>query len=290
MSGKSVTVGFLGPSCTFGYQAASKLLSDSRICRYRPKPISFPNHSAICDAVGRGKVKYGVVAIENVLDGVVTETVHAVESVASHRGIAICGEVTVPIELFCMSKTGEFPKRLLSHHTALRQCHSFVTELQGRGVIIEVRASTGQAAEEASKGPCVAALAPSVALRSLGLNLVVPESVVDHKNSATRFWVLSKEYARRTGKDKTCFLINLEQSMSGALYKSLGIFADNGINVLLLYPIPVLGRCWEYTFLVEASGHVDDVEMDRAWDDFRKLWISLQPMRFLGSYPNSTSV
>lgn len=290
MSGKSVTVGFLGPSCTFGYQAASKLLAGSRIFRCRPKLIPFLNHSAICDAVGRGKVKYGVVAIENVLDGVVTETVHAVESVASHRGIAICGEVTVPIELFCMSKTGKLPKRLLSHQTALRQCRSFVTEIQGRGVVVEARASTGQAAEEASRDPDTAALAPSVALRSFGLQLVAPESVVDYKNSATRFWVLSKEYARRTGNDKTCFLINLEQSMSGALYKSLGIFSANEINVLLVYPIPILGRRWEYTFLVEVSGHVDDVEMDRAWDDFRNLGISLQPMRFLGSYPNSTSM
>lgn len=292
---KTVEVGYLGPdTCTFGYQALQKYFSTNNKDHHdKPNPVSFTTHHAICEAVGSMKVKYGVVAVENVIDGVVAETVRAIESADSHLSVKICGEVAVPIELFYMNKTGkkDLPKRLLSHQVALGQCRNFVSFLQDKGVKVEARPSTGQAAKEASEDPESAALASRLALKTYGMKLIENESVVDHKNSVTRFWVLGKQHARKSeeGKDKTCFLVNLEQTASGVIYKTLGVFSDNGISVLLIYPSPILGKQWEYTFLVEVSGYVTDENMNKAWNEFRNLGISLQPMRFLGSYPDITS-
>lgn len=292
---KTVDVGYLGPDpCTFGFEALQKFFNHgNKIWQIRPNAIPFKGHFEICHAVGIMRVKYGVVGIENVIDGVVAETVRAIESVDSHLGVKICGEVTVPIKLFYMSKSGrkEPLKRLLSHEKALGQCSRFKSALQEQGIIIETRPSTGQAAKEAAENPEVAALASMLALRKYKLQLLEKESVTDHKNSVTRFWILGKQHAPKSddGKDKTCFLVNLEQAAVGVLHKTLGVFEKQGISVLLMFPSPILGKQWEYTFLIEVSAHITDESLDRAWNEFRSLGISLQPMHFLGSYPDSTS-
>ena len=239
------------------------------------------------------EITYGVVGVENVIDGVVAETVRAMETVDSHLGVKICGEVTMPIELFYMSKNGrkEQPKRLLSHEKAIGQCGTFVSHLRSKGVVVETRSSTGQAAKEAAENPEIAALASSLAQKNYRLQLIEKESVTDHKNSVTRFWILGKQHAPKSEHgNKTCFLVNLEQAQAGVLYKTLGVFASRGISVLLVFPSPILGKQWEYTFLIEVAGYITDEAMDKAWNEFRSLGISLKPMHFLGSYPDATSI
>ncbi|MEK7538324.1 MAG: prephenate dehydratase domain-containing protein [Patescibacteria group bacterium] len=291
---RKIKVGYLGPGTnTFGYQALQKFFAGKGFKNI--EAVAFTNHSEVCLAVGNMEVDYGVVAIENVIDGVVAETIRAIESVDSHLGLKIWGEVILSIELFYMSKSGDesLVKKLLSHPTAIGQCRKLVSMLQERGIPIEVQPSTSRGAELASSDSEVAALASKVALRNFGLKLIRKESVTDYKNSATRFWVLGKEHAR-LGEDtalkfKTCFLANLEQTASGVLHKTLGVFAEKGISVLLVYPSPILGKKWEYTFVLEVGGHVSESRMIEAWEDFRKLGISLLPLRFLGSYLDTTS-
>jgi chorismate mutase/prephenate dehydratase len=289
-------IGYLGPdNCTFGYQAFTKAFSpESDICRERPRPISFPDHRSICQAVGDLSIDYGVVAVENSVDGVVAESVRAIDEMHAHLGIAICGEVTVPIELIYMSQTGEekLPKRLLSHQVAIGQCRTFVSGLQKQGVTVELKPSTGAAAKEASQDSESAALASRLALEKYHLKAINNGSLLDHKSSTTRFWILGKQHARKSDKIrryKTCFLASLEQKADGVLHKTLGVFADQKVSVLLQYPIPVLGKKWEYTFLIEVGGHVSDPKIEASWKNFRELGISLQPLQFLGTYPDVTT-
>lgn len=295
---RKIRVGYLGPGAdTFGYQALQKFFENKGLKDIEAVP--FKEHSGICFAVGNMEVDYGVVGIENVIDGVVLETLRSVESVDSHLGLKIWGEVTLPIELFCMSKSGDesLVKRLVSHNKALGQCSKLVSQFLEGGAIVQAVESTGLSAEMASLDPEVAALASKTALKSFGLKLIRKESVVDYQNSATRFWVIGKKHSQLAKNDvveplvryKTCFLANLEQTASGVLHKTLGVFADNGISVLIIYPSPILGKKWEYTFVLEVSGHVSEPRMINAWEDFRRLGISLVPLRFLGSYPDTTS-
>ena len=186
---ESVKVGYLGPdTCTFGYQALQKFFNYSdKIWQAKPVAVPFKNHDEICQAVGDMEIRYGVVAIENVIDGMVAETVRAIESVDSHLGVKICGEVTVPIELFYMSKSGkkDSVERLLSHQVALGQCRQFVSSLQKTGIVIETRPSTGEAAKETAGNSKIAALASVLAQKEYRLQLIEDESVVDHRNSVT---------------------------------------------------------------------------------------------------------
>lgn len=287
-------IGYLGPNMsTFGYVAAEKFFSPKTSEKSDIEFIPYKTHEEVCLATGRKEVNCGVVAIENVIDGVVPETVRAIENVDGHLGLKVQAEVVVPIELFFMRKeNNEEPlKKLISHPVAIRQCSEFVSMLQKKneGLIVEYRDSTGNAAEEASKNPEIAVIASINACKIYDLKCVYKESVADHKNSLTRFWVIGKEHANKTGKDKTCFLVNLEQSVPGSLWKAIGVFASRGINLLLIYPCPIPGKQWEYTFLLEFKGYVTDEKMEEAWLEFRKLGLSLNPPRFIGSYPDITS-
>ncbi len=285
----TIKVGYLGPDgATFGHQALQKFFNGRS---EEILPVPYLSHDAICYAVGSKEVAYGVVAVENVIAGVVAETIRAIEVHDAHLGVKIWGEVTVPIQFFCMSKhgAGTIPTRLLSHSMGIAQCSTFVAKLRAEGVTVEDTKSTSEAAEKAHEDTTIAALASEVALALHDLKLVYPDSVTDHKNSETRFWILGKEHADPTGKDKTCFLVNLEQSQAGVLSRTMDVFAKRNISVLIVYPSPILGRQWEYTFVIEVRGHVLDSNLNEAWEEFRSLGLSLHPMHTLGSYPDVTS-
>lgn len=261
----AIKVGYLGSDAsTFGYMAMRQYFQKIGL---DIEPKGFGSHAEICEKVGRNHIDFGVVAIENVLDGVVTETARTIEKIDNQLGLAIQGEVLLPIKLYAASKTGSYDdiKKLISHRSALGQCSLFVSRLEARGIVTDVRSSTGVAAQEASSNPEVAALASLDAVNECGLLLIEPDSVTNHGNSATRFWILGKKHAERTGNDKTCFLVNLEQAQFGALHKTFGVFAQEKINILLIYPIPIFGKMWEYTFLVEVQGHIDDDSITNAW-------------------------
>lgn len=284
----TIKVGYLGrDASTFGYMAMQRYFHDRGI---KIKPKGCGSHAEVCELVGRMHADLGIVAIENVLDGIVPDSARAVAKVNSYLGLKIQGEIVLPIRLYVASKTGKLTdiKKVISHQSALGQCSFYISKLESSGVVIEARNSTGAAAEETSLDHSLAALVSAEAAEECGLQMVHQSAVTNHESSATRFWILGKSHAPRTGDDKTCFLINLDQSQPGALFKALGVFAQENINLLLMYPISIFGKQWEYSFLIEVSGHINDDPIDRAWQEFNNLGISFHPMRFLGSYPNGT--
>jgi len=275
-------VGYLGPDGTFGHIATKQYFADDNSVLL----VAYKTHSEICKAVAKKEAKYGIVAIENVIKGVISETMLSVENELEHYGLSICGEIAIPIQFFYMRKPGDGPiTKILSHSAVFDQSQEFIS---AQRLITENRDSTAEAAEEASKSDGIAAIASSSAEDIYGLERILPESVEDQKGNLTRFWVLSKVYADKTENDKTCFLLNLRHSQEGALYKAISPFSDRKINLLLIYPIPIPGKHWEYTFMVEYQGHIDDENMDAAWTELRKSGLYTNTARFLGSYPNST--
>jgi chorismate mutase/prephenate dehydratase len=257
------------------------------------EPVKYPTHLDICNAVASKKVSLGVVAIENTLDGVVAESARAVEKVDSHKGLKILGEVVLPIKMYYANRTGDSSsvKKVISHPAALGQCNYFVKELSDTGILSESRSSTSAAAKETAESDgSIAVLSSIEAIEHYGLKLLKQDSVTNHPTSATRFWIIGKAHADRTGDDKTCFLVNLQQSQPGGLEKTLRVFSDEGVNVYILYPISIFGKQWEYTFLIEVKGHIDDPAVDRASNNFDQLGLAFRSMQFLGSYPNKSGL
>lgn len=284
----TIRVGYLGvDEFTFGYMAMQQHFNGTEI-----EPIKHNTHMDICNAVGNKKVQLGVVAIENTLDGIVAETARAMEEAERMPGVKILGEIILPIKLYYANKSGNSSdvKKVVSHPSALGQCNYHVRELRENGISNESRSSTSEAAKEATSDESIAVLSSIEAIKHYGLKLLKESSATNHESSATRFWVIGKEHADRTGDDKTAFLINLDQKVVGSLHKSFGVFAEAGVNVYVIYPISIFGKQWEYTFLVEVKGHIEDKPVKEAYINFKKLGISLHGMQFLGSYPNKSGI
>lgn len=300
-------VGYLSPNTevgsdktTFGYLAAEKHFFDQRD---GIEFINFPSHEEICYAVARQELDYGVVAAENSVVGFVPETIRAVCDAEIYGGLRVGAEIIVPIEMFYLRKENrkDPPKLVLSHTVALQQCNRFLRSLRAQGIDINFRRSTGEAAYEASKNSEYAALATDRAESAYGLIRLEPYSVTDHETARTRFWIIGKQHAQRTGKDKSAFLVSLSRDESGVLWKTLGSFFSTKSkgqsiykqkevcpNLLYVYPLPIPGRPWEYNFLLEFSGHVDDPEIHEGLENFMYSGLSLMHARFLGSYPRTT--
>ena len=279
-------VGYLGPdNVTFGFMTAERYFLESKM-----EFVPFENHYKICEAVGKGNVEYGVVAIENVIDGVVAETIHAVEHIFRKHGLCIFAETELPIKLFYfqMADANIKPTKVLSHLTALRQCQKFISSLQGQGLTVEVRNSTGQAAKEASNDPMISVIASEKAETIYNLKRLVADSVADQEHNFTRFWILSKKQNVKTGHDKTCILINLEQQESGGFCRALECFAKKQVNLLTVCPNPIPGRKWEYTFVLEFAGHILDENVDSAYEALSDSGVCVGGPLLLGSYPVST--
>lgn len=303
-----VKVGYLGPdtpngpdTTTFGYMAAKKYFPGKND---GVELTNFPSHEKICIAVAKQEITSGIVAVENSVHGFVAETIRAVSDAEMYGGLRVCGEVVVPIELYYLRKQTDdsLPKAVISHSVALSQCDNFLQKLKSQGIDSEVRRSTAEAAYEASQNPDYAAIASARAEQAYGLRRLVPGSIVDDKSAMTRFWVLGKQHAEKTGRDKTAILVALRQDEAGSLWKTLGSFVatktDDGSyrlnddelrpNLLYIYPLPISGRHWEYNFLLEFNGHNDDPVIHNGLERFIKSGVSLMHARFLGSYPSVT--
>lgn len=308
-----IKVGYLGANTaegpdktTFGYMAARKLFGNEKHVEY----VNYPSHAKICTAVARQEIQKGVVAIENTIEGFVAETIRAVGDSEIDGGVHVQAEVVVPIALYYLRKeiTASLPELVISHTVAMGQCSKLIQRLKTAGVKTEFRNSTGEAAYEASKNPQIAAIASFEAEKAYHLKRIEPDSVTDLQHVQTRFWVLGKEHAQRTGKDKTAVLVSLKQDEPGALWRTLGCFLaeENGQdrelfrmkakeerpNLLFVYPLPIAanGKQWEYNFLLEFGGHLQDEPIHQGLTAFKQSGISLAPARFLGSYADVTSV
>ena len=280
-------VGYLGPEkSTFGYMAALKHFGVGEEVEY--VPVS--PQPTICTAVRHGMVDFGVVAVENVIDGAVFETIRAMRAESSF-GVRVCGEVTIPIEIFLLRamKDGTLPRKVLSHQTAVRQCSKFVAELAKQGVEVAYAASTGEAALQAKGNPDIAALGPAILEETVGLTRVSEASVVDEPDdNFTRFWVLGmrNNTSVPTGKDKTSLLVSLGRGEPGSLCRSLQPFEQAGINLCFMFPIPIARRRWEYTFLMELEAHIGEPKMESAIEALEEGGALC--VKVLGSYPNSS--
>ena len=290
MSSDRPTVGFLQPEATFTHLAA--------IAHFGRDAIFEPMESeAICQAVQQGEIEYGVLPIENLLEGTVGATL---DFVSATEGINVVAEVYLPIHHHLLTKTSlEQVTRIYSHPQALSQCRRSIRRLSeelGREIEVIEESSTARGAEiaAASEDPGAAALATAVAALYYRLK-VVRENMEDGAENATRFWVLGhNDVPDTTGGDKTTLLFDLE-NQPGALVKVLSLFSSRGLNATMLQSRPSRldqqEGLWEYTFIVEYLGHINDAGLAEAFAEVKAgLGTICKRIRLLGSYPRSSLI
>jgi chorismate mutase/prephenate dehydratase len=112
------------------------------------------------------------------------------------------------------------------------------------------------------------------------------ENIEDNPDNVTRFWVISREAAKRTGDDKTAILFTTSHK-PGALAEVLDVFRDAGINLTDIEKRPSQKVNWEYYFFIDTQGHADDDRMRVAIEAARSHCLQLT---VLGSYPRASEV
>jgi len=270
-------VGYLGPVATFTHQAALEHFGISA------KYIPLPTIKDVFEEVERGNIDYGVVPVENTIEGVVNYTL---DMFLVKPNIKIVGEIIIPVAQHLLSLAEDISqiKKVYSHPHALAQARSWLDKHLPNAQRIEVE-STAKAAEMALEDETAAAIASEAAARVYNLNLLA-QNIQENLNNYTRFLVIGKRGLGRSGKDKTSLLFAVKDE-AGALYKALEPFYKHNVNLTKIESRPSKEKSWDYVFFVDLEGHIEDENVKRALEELKGR---TKLVRVLGSYPSALKV
>jgi len=234
-------------------------------------------------AVSNGEAELGMIPIENSVAGRVADIHHLMPN----AGLHIIAEWFLPIRNQLMAPKGaslDTIKTVESHVMALGQCRRVIRELKLKPI---VHADTAGSAREVaeSKNITRSAIASRLAAEIYGL-AILKENVEDESHSTTRFIVLSREKKwapRGQGKVVTTFVFRV-RNVPAALYKAMGGFATNGINMTKLESYMVGGNFFATQFYADVEGHPDDTSLVFALEE---LGFFSKELTILGVYPAS---
>ncbi len=272
---KPLRIAYLGPAGTFSHAAALRKFGSS--VEYVP----LADIPAVFEEVVRGHVDYGLVPVENSLHGGVIDTLDAFLGSSAK----ICAEVRITIHHYLLARgPWESVHTIHSKPEVFSQCRKWLAAV-ARDRDVSGVASTSKAAELAAQHDGVAAIGTRIAAEMNGL-AVLFENIEDDPDNETRFLVIGREPARRTGDDKTAVMFTTAHR-PGALADVLDVFKANGINLTDIEKRPSKKVNWEYYFFIDAQAHADDPAMTRAIGQARQHCLQLT---VLGTYPRAAEV
>ena len=229
------------------------------------------------DAVKEGRADCAIIPIENSLHGRVAD----IHFLLPESGLVITGEHFLPIR-YALMGTGPLAgvREAVSHPQALGQCRHWLRAHDMSPVSYPDTA--GAAALVAERGdPAAAALAPPGAAALYGLDVLAAD-IADAEHNTTRFVVLARGGPRPTGAGPWMTTLIFEvKNVPAALYKALGGFATNGVNITKLESYQRGGSFSASEFYADVEGKPGDAGLDRALDElgYHAKWL-----RVLGTY------
>jgi chorismate mutase/prephenate dehydratase len=272
-----VRVAFLGPDGTFSHQAASRQFGAQ---------VDFVPVTTLRDVftlTERGETQFGVVPVENTIEGPITVTFDSLVE----TDVTICSEIKLEISQHLMSRTGQVEdiQKVASHPQPLAQCRGWL-EANLHGIETVETTSTAAAAQLAHADEKVASIGSEVTAEVYDL-VSIASGIEDHRGNTTRFLVIGRETPAPSGQDLTSAIFTVRRDQSGALHNLLGPFAKHGVNLAAVQSRPMKGKHWEYNFIVDMEGHQDDPAVRRALDEAAEVAAS---HKVLGSFPRALEV
>jgi len=232
-------------------------------------------------AVEKGDAHYAMIPVENTLAGRVGDIHHLLPGTSLH----IVGEHLMRIRFQLMAPKGatlESIKYARSHIMALGQCRSY---LRARGIDAVTSADTAGAARAVAElgDLSVAAIAPELAASEYGLE-ILDRDIEDADHNTTRFVIMAPEpldYEANGETSVTAFIFNV-RNIPSSLYKALGGFATNGVNMTKLESYQIGGTFTATQFYAEIEGHPDQRSVQLALEELGFFSTSL---KIMGVYP-----
>lgn len=273
----SLKVAALGPRGSYTNQAAVEKFGSS----LPVQPTS--SIDEVFDLVQKRKATYGVVPIENSIEGIVNNTVDGL----LEYNLKIYTEIILPIKhnLITNAANLEEVKTVLTHPQAYAQCKKYISSKLPSVEFIETN-STSEAIQTiaTSDDSTMAAIGSLEGARIYGLNVLESE-IQDYQNNFTRFIVIGHHLAEPSGNDRTSIIFALPDK-SGSLYKVLEPLTTREVNLTAIESRPEKGEFFTYTFYVELEGHIYEKKVKKA---LKQLKQKVKKYRFLGSYPVDTT-
>ncbi|MFP4446680.1 MAG: prephenate dehydratase [Desulfosudaceae bacterium] len=265
------TISYLGPEATFTHAAAQGYFGV--FDRYLPQA----SIKDVFDEVEKGSSDYGVVPVENSIEGAVNHTLDLFPESSLH----ICAEIYLAISHDLLSVSGRMEeiKRIYSHPQTFAQCRKWLQMNLPNAERIEC-GSNAQAATRALADTGAAAIAGSQAGRFYDLSVVAPR-IQDFVRNTTRFLVIGRGKIPPTGEDKTSIMF-VTAHIPGALFAALEPLSQAGINMLKLESRPAKYENWSYVFFVDIEGHIEEQAVREA---LARMKTVCQFLKVIGSYP-----
>ncbi|MFM9973839.1 MAG: prephenate dehydratase [Beijerinckiaceae bacterium] len=245
------------------------------------EPLPCPTFEDAFAAVQEGKAALAMIPIENSIAGRVADIHHLLPT----SGLNIIGEHFLPIHFQLMAIPGaslSTIKHVYSHVHALGQCRKIIRKL---GLKAHVTGDTAGSAREVSEWQDMtkASLAPRLAGPIYGLDILA-EDVEDEASNTTRFVILSKKpkQPKRDGAPLVTSFVFRVRNVPAALYKAMGGFATNGVNMSKLESYMVEGQFTATQFYAEVDGHPDDAGLQHALEE---LAFFSKEIKIIGVYP-----
>jgi prephenate dehydratase len=247
---------------------------------YEARP--YPTFEEAFDAIKKGDCQLGMIPVENSIAGRVADVHHLLPS----SGLKIIGERFKPIRFQLMANKGvklDSIKTVASMAIALHQCRKSLKKL---GVATEAVGDTAGAARALAQNPdpTRAAIAPALAAEIYGLDILMRD-IEDERHNTTRFLVMTAEKDPPrpdfTAKCITSFVFRV-RNLPAALYKAMGGFATNGVNMTKLESYMEDGAFTAALFYAEVDGRPEDRGLALAFEELRFF---SERLEILGVFP-----
>lgn len=266
------------------FQGALGAYSHEACIAARPdlEPLACATFDQVIAAVNSGEAEYAMLPVENSTYGRVAD----IHRLLPESGLHIIDETFTRVRISIMANPGVTladVKTARAHLVLLPQAQKFLDEHNIRAE--SAVDSAGAAAELAASGEKdVAVMASDIAADIYGLN-VLARNVEDHGHNTTRFLVMSTKpnHVRRADTMLTTFVFQV-RNIPAALYKAMGGFATNGVNMTKLESYMVGGSFTATQFYADIEGHPDDPNVKLALDE---LGYFTDSIKILGVYPAS---
>ena len=271
---KPLKIAYLGPPATFTHIAATKRFGSC--AEYVERDLI----SEVFDEVESGCADYGVVPVENSLEGAIDHTLDRL--IDADPSIRICSEIIIKIGHNLIGNAAiANVKKVYSNPTVFEQCRSWLAGNLPKCVHVEFPTTSMAAAYVAAHPKAAAAIASDLAAKRYELKILA-RSIEDRGvRNVTRFLVIGKTQANPTKEDKTSIMFSLKDKI-GALHGALVPFKKFGINLTKIESRPSKRKAWEYYFFVDFIGHYKSAKVTRLLGELEK---GCSYLKVLGSYP-----
>ena len=267
---RPLKVAYLGPEATFSHLAAMKRFGSQ---------VQFIPCEGIPDVfleVEKGRVDYGVVPIENSIEGAVSHTL----DMFVDSDLKICAQVILDVSHYLLANCPMHKiQRVYSHPQVFGQCRHWLQEHLPAAEKVNMSSTTAaaRAAVKDTRGACIASLLAADVYKLK----VVARDIEDSSSNVTRFLVVGNSSPSPTGIDRTSVIFSIKDKV-GALHDMLVPFKKYRINLTKIESRPSKKRAWDYYFFIDLEGHTQDARVRKA---LAALENQCRFLKVLGSYP-----